>query len=151
MALLVIVVLSLWLLASLQETEERTEKLLVELAVRRMRTGLQLAQGEAMMRGREREIANWVGLNPTRWLDGALQGYAGYCGRRSELAAGAWCYDAVFGELLYRPRLHQHLRLKNGGDVPLLSWKVVAENPTAQDGMVGLQVKNVTPYEWFAE
>jgi len=150
-AILLIAVISLWLADSLRETEERTEKLLVELAVRRMNMGMQLAMGEAMMDGREREIPSWVDSNPARWLDGDLKGYVGECPRASDLEKGAWCFDALRGELHYRPRLDRNLRLKNGGEVSLLKWRVVAKNTTAQGGLVGLRVENITLYEWFAE
>lgn len=150
-AVLAIAVLSLWLAAGLRETEERTEKLLVELAERRMRMGLQLAIGNAMIHGRTHELRGWPGSNPARWLDGELRGYAGNCTAERGLAEGGWCFDELRGELHYRPRLNQHLRLKNGDAVSLLRWKVVAENATANDGMLGLRVENLTPYEWFAE
>jgi len=150
-AMLLIAVVSLWLAASLRETEERTEKMLVELAVRRMNMGLQLAMGEAMMHERGREIPGWAGSNPTRWLDGKLQGYVGDCPRTGDLAEGGWCFDSLRGELHYRPRHDRHLRLKNSSDEPLLRWHVVAKNPTAPGGLVGLRVENITLYEWFAE
>lgn len=150
-AALAIAILSLWLAASLDETGERTEKLLVELAERRMRMGLQLAVGNAMIHGRTHELGSWVGSNPARWLEGDLRGYIGNCPAGQELAGGQWCFDTLRGELHYRPHLNQHLRLKKGGEVSLLRWKVVAENATTTDGMLGLRVENLTPYEWFAE
>jgi len=150
-AVLLIAIVSLWLAASLRDTEERTEKLVVEQAVRRMHMGMQLAMGEAMMQGREREIVTWVGSNPVRWLDGDLRGYIGTCARRETLAPGHWCFDELRSELHYHPRLNHHLRFKNSADEPLLRWRVVAKNPTAAGGLVGLHVENVTLYEWFAE
>jgi hypothetical protein len=151
LSLVLIAVISLWLARGLRETEERTEKLLLEMTIRRMHMGMQIAIGEAMMRGRDKEIVSWAGSNPVRWLDGDLRAYAGNCAWDKELAPGGWCFDSLRGELQYRPRNIGHLRLKNGQPVSLLRWKVVALNATAEGGLVGLRVENVTPYEWFAE
>ena len=60
--------LALGLLWALNDAKERAEKQVVELTLRNMRTGMQFAMGEALLRRRESEMASWVGINPVLWL-----------------------------------------------------------------------------------
>jgi hypothetical protein len=144
-----------WLLAALQEAEERAEKLMVELTWRNMRTGLQIAVGEALMSGRDGEIAGWEGSNPVRWLGAEPGGYRGECTARfaRELPKGAWCFDRERRELVYRPRNDRHLRMEGaGGHEKLLRWRVAAaaQEPERQ-GLAGLRVESVTAYFWLEQ
>jgi len=149
----VIAVLAVVLLEALAEAEERGEKLMVEVAFRNMRTGLQLAKGEAILHGREGEIAGWAGANPARWLAAAPQGYRGECARPADvLREGEWCFDRERRELAYRPRHDRHLRLAPpDGAVKLLRWRVAAAQPGAAGLASGLRVEYVTAFEWFSE
>ncbi len=151
-AISAIVLLAAFLLEALAEAEERSEKLMVELTFRNMRTGLQLAKGEAMLRGRRQDIPNWVGANPVRWLDGAPPGYRGNCGSLAhELEKGEWCFDEALRELVYRPRNVSHLRLAQPGEkARLLRWRVVAI-PAASGGAIDVRVEYVTAFKWFLE
>lgn len=150
-SLIVIAILALWLASALLDAEEQAEKLEVEMTVRNLRTGLQWAKGDAIIHGRLNEMPAWVGSNPVRWLATTPRGYIGDCPVNGEIDDGIWCFDALRGELLYRPRHVKHLRLKKPAERPLIGWKVVAENTKNSDGLIGLRVQNVTPYEWFAE
>lgn len=150
-SLVVILLLGLWLAQALLNAEEQAEKLEVELTVRNMRTGLQWAKGEAMMQGRLSEIRRWEGSDPMRWLATAPANYLGSCPLHEFISPGVWCFDELQRELRYRPRHTQHLDVKIRSEIPLLRWKVVADASQAADGLVGLRVQNVTPYEWFAE
>ncbi len=153
--LLLVFLLALWSLGALDETQERAEKLMVELTIRNARTGMQLAMGEALMQRREREIAAWVGSNPVRWVGNPPEGYRGECSAQEarDLPAGAWCFERERRELAYRPRKAAHLRIVSavgGRDEGLLRWRVGrAAEGVAAGGFVGLRVEIVTPYEWF--
>lgn len=153
--LLLAAVLGAWLLVALNEAQERAEKLTVELTMRNVRTGMQLAMGEALMHRRESDIAGWVGSNPVRWLGSPPEGYRGECSAADarNLPAGAWCFERESRQLAYRPRNTAHLRLLSSDDgrtEGLLRWRVgSASEGTAKGGFVGLRVEIVTPYEWF--
>lgn len=153
--LLLVAFLAAWLLAALDEAEERAERLAVELTIRNIRTGMQLAMGEAMMHQRESEIASWVGSNPVRWLGAPPDGYRGECtaAEADALPAGGWCFEREHRELVYRPRNVGHLRILEAADgrvERLLRWRVGrAVESLAAGGFVGLRVEIVTPYEWF--
>jgi hypothetical protein len=149
----VIAILAALLLDALKHEEERAEKLMVELTWRNMRSGLQLAKGEAMLHGREAEMAGWVGTNPLRWLASEPRGYRGECARPGDtLGAGEWCFDPARRELAYRPRNSQHLRLKQPGAGPkLLRWRVAAAQPGTAGSTEGVRVEYVTAFEWFSE
>lgn len=103
LAALLIGILAVVLLAALEEEAGQAERMAVELTVRNMRTGLQLAMGEALMQGREREIAGWAGSNPLRWLQRPPAGYGGECLAGSFPEPGEWCFDSGRQELLYLP------------------------------------------------
>lgn len=155
--MLMAVVLSLWLLAALQEAQERAERLAVELTLRNIRTGMQLAMGEALMHQRESDIANWVGSNPVRWLGSPPEGYLGECSviEARALPVGAWCFERERRELAYRPRNADHLSISamaDGRPLEQLRWHVVrTAERNASGGFVGLRVENITPYKWFLD
>ncbi len=153
MSAVVISLLALWLLQALEETEVRAEALMVELTERNMRTGLALAMGEALLHGREREIASWAGANPVRWLGHEPQGYRGECGRPAqELGEGEWCFDRERRELVYRPR--HDIRRQPGqgaGGKDVLRWRVVATQPAGRGLDAGLRVEYVTARERVLE
>lgn len=138
--------LAVALLGALEEAEERAEAVLVEVTVRNMRTGLQIAMGEAITHGREKEIAGWAGSNPVRWLGTDPVGYLGDCPGGS-LPPGAWCFDRERRELAYQPRHHRHLVRVEGTE---LRWRVAAAAADApRGGLVGLRLETVRPYDWF--
>jgi len=155
--LLLCLLLGYWLLGALHDAQERGEKLAVELAVRNMRTAMQLAMGEALMHQREGEIASWVGSDPTRWLGRQPDGHRGECSaaEADNLPAGAWCFDRERRELAYRPRNVEHLRIlatDGGRQTEQLRWRVArAPESAASGGFVGLRVEVVTPYKWLLD
>lgn len=155
--LLLCLLLGSWLLGALHEAQERGEKQAVELAVRNMRTGMQLAMGEALMHGREGEIASWLGSDPVRWLGRQPDGYRGECSvqEADNLPAGAWCFDRERRELAYRPRNADRLQIlttADGRQSKQLRWRVArAPESAASGGFVGLRVEIVTPYKWLLD
>jgi len=140
-----------WLLEALNEAQEMAEKAIVEVTIRNVRVGMQLAIGEAMLHGRESQISGWVGANPLRWLGAAPDGYVGKCdpGNAGRPSPGHWCFDSERRELVYSPRSASHLRLLSGSKPKILRWRVVATGGPHDNGQIGLRVENVTPYEWF--
>lgn len=148
---------SLWLVLALLEAEEATEKMVVESTVRNMRVGLRVAMGEALIAGRENEIAQWVGSDPVRWLGGPPSGHRGECPAAGieSLPVASWCFDKARSQLLYRPRHDRHLSLLGGGGGKkenVLRWQVVKPVQTATNGgFVGVTVQLLTPYVWLTE
>jgi hypothetical protein len=144
------------LLSTLNDMQERSEKLAVELTTQYMRTGLKWAIGEALLHGRSSEVASWAGGNPVRYLASPPPGYVGNCTSTDvvALAAGVWCFDEQKQELLYRPRSQKHLvgRGDNAGESPLiLRWRVVlVPQPPADDlANINVSVRVATQYGWF--
>ncbi len=149
--------LAIGLLSALSDARESAEKLVVELSIRNMRTGMQLAMGEALMQQREGEMATWAGRNPITWLGSKPDGYLGACpvAGRQFLPGGAWCFDYERRELVYRPRSIKHLRaLPEGGGRACgqLSWRVArASENTARGGLVGLRLEAASPCQWLVD
>lgn len=171
-------IFAFWLLSALLRAQELAEKMVVEQTVQNMRTGLKMAMGEAIVAGRDNEIATWAGANPLRWLGGmpesyargirggippsvanvaaAPQGYRGECSRREAeaLPDGAWCFDRDARELVYHPRRDRYLRLQGSdgrNDAKLLRWRVTVPEAAYRVGFLGLRIEVVTPYVWQEE
>ncbi|MCX7164929.1 MAG: hypothetical protein NTV11_01470 [Rhodocyclales bacterium] len=102
-------------LNAIQIEVERTE---VDLTVRRIRAGIQIAIGEHIMRGEEARIAevaraspmDFLGERPRRFIEGP-----------TAEAAGQWAYDPVLRELSYMPRSPEAF-----ADATELRWRYVA-------------------------
>lgn len=129
---------------------ERSEKLTVDMTVSAIRTGMKAAMTEAILRGQEMELSRWPGSNPLRFLgEGATEASAACAA--AERKTGVWCFDAVSGELSYRPRHAIHLRLigeHTGTDT--LRWRISGETIQEQHPpYFGLNLQLLTPYGWF--
>ena len=151
--LIVIGVVAIGLIQALERARNQAEREAIELTVRNMRTGLQLAMGEALMHQREAEIASWVGSNPVRWLSREPAGYRGDCthGDGSELNGGEWCFDLTQKRLLYRPyRVGDLNGSMDGAVCDRLSWRVVRSpaQGSASGGFVGLRVETDSQCGW---
>jgi len=149
-SLVLIFLLSLWLLSALQRTQAIVERMIVEQTVQNIRTGLKVAMAEAVIAQRNKEIAGWAGENPVRWLAAPPNAYAGDCVQGVEAKEGAWCFERVSGDLLYRPRYAKGLRSSvDGKELSSLRWRVaVAERGRVAESVAWLSVVNVTPYIW---
>ncbi|HRF11482.1 MAG: hypothetical protein ABTS16_17990 [Candidatus Accumulibacter phosphatis] len=150
--LVVIGLLAIGLLSALHDANERAERQAVELTIRNMRTGMQLAVGEALMQQREGEMAAWVGINPVRWLGSDPAGYRGECSAAEsrDLPAGAWCFDRDRRQLMYRPRHTGHLRVPavdDGGRCDVLSWRVTRVSERMASG-AGLRLAAAADCRW---
>ena len=131
------------------------ERQMVELMLRNMRTGMQYAMGEALMRQRENEIAAWAGGDPTRWLEVPPQGYRGECSveERRNLPEGAWCFERDSRQLVYRPRNAKQLRDPGDGQAcNQLAWRVVrVADGVVSGGFVGVRIEPASICRWFLE
>jgi type II secretory pathway pseudopilin PulG len=102
-------------LDTIQAEAERTE---VDLTVRNIRVGIQLAIGERIMRGEEYRISEVAAASPIDFLGRRPRGFTE--GRVAE-TAGQWAYDPVRRELSYLPRLPQAF-----ADARELRWRYLA-------------------------
>lgn len=147
--------LALILLKALNEVEGQAERQAVELTLRNMRTGMQFAMAEVLMRPRESEIAAWVGSNPMRWLEFPPDGYRGECApqERRNLPEGTWCFESDSRELVYRPRDTKKLRSRDSGQqCSQLAWRVVRVADDAVKGAFGgVRIEASSPCRWFFE
>jgi len=148
--------IAIGLISALDRAKEQAERQLVDLTVRNMRTGMQLAMGEALMHQREAEIASWVGNNPVRWLSSEPKGYRGECSQAEggELTGGEWCFEREQKKLIYRPRRIDHLRGSVSGQAcDRLVWRVtrVLDRGADSGGFVGLRVEADPPCRWVLE
>ncbi len=139
----VIAIVSLYLADALRDAEEASERFVVDVTIRNMRTGMKLAVGEAQIEGRDGEVRTWAGSNPVRWLGTPPTGYLGDCPMDGGLPAGGWCFDSARGELRYRPRHVRWLEVPSAPASKELRWRVVAVSPGT-----GLRVELITPYTW---
>ncbi len=86
-------------LNAIQEDAERTE---VQLTVRNIRVGIQLAIGERIMRGEEDRIGEVAKASPVDFLGHKPRSFTN---ARAPEAPGQWSYDPVRRELKYQPRI----------------------------------------------
>ncbi|WP_301100627.1 hypothetical protein [Propionivibrio sp.] len=155
LVLALIGVLASGLLSALSDARERAERQWVDLLIRHMRTGMQLAMGMAIMQQRGGEMASWVDSNPVRWLDSLPQGYRGECSidESGALSAGEWCFERDRRELVYRPQHSDHLHmLPEGGACSQLRWRVArAPEAAASGAFVGLRIETAASCQWLPE
>jgi type II secretory pathway pseudopilin PulG len=111
-------VLAVALLVRLNAIQAEAERTEVDLTVRNIRVGIQLAIGERIMRGDEGRIIEVVEANPIDFLGHKPRGFS--AGRTAEVA-GQWAYDPIRRELSYVPRLPEAF-----ADARELRWRYVA-------------------------
>lgn len=111
-------VLAMVLLARLNAIQAEAERTEVDLTIRNIRVGIQLAIGERIMRGEESRILEVAAASPIDFLGHRPRGFN--AGRTAE-AAGEWAYDPIDRELRYVPRLPE--AFAGAGE---LHWRYVA-------------------------
>ncbi|MDP2823615.1 MAG: hypothetical protein Q8O52_13180 [Sulfuritalea sp.] len=99
----------------IQEEAERTE---VDLTIRNIRVGIQLAIGERIMRGEEARIAEVAEASPVDLLGHRPRGFVD---APAAQISGQWAYDPMRRELSYLPRLPAAF-----ADAGELRWRYVA-------------------------
>lgn len=112
-------VLATLLLARLDAIQAEAERTEVDLTVRNIRVGVQLAIGERIMRGEEFRISEVAEASPVDFLGHRPRGFNSDA--RSAEASGQWAYDPVVRQLSYVPRLPQ--AFAGAGE---LRWRYVA-------------------------
>jgi hypothetical protein len=131
--LLAIIALAAALALVLNETQATMEEAQVDIIVRNMRTGLQVAIGERLIRGEDNRLGELLTANPIRFLNHAPEGYIG----ESTLAdgSGSWRFDPEKRVLEYRPR---HRGAFGGQEA--LRWRLQAAG-TPAGRTVGLRLE----------
>lgn len=104
------------LLVRVNAVEAEAERAEVELTVRNMRVGIQLAVGERIIQGEEHRIADLIATNPLDFLATRPPGFK----ESPDGLAGAWTYDRGSRELRYRPRTAQAF-----AETATLRWRFV--------------------------
>lgn len=122
------------LLLRLEAMEAEAERTAVDMVLRNVRVGLQLAVGERIIQGEEQRIAEILTSNP---LDYLARHPPAADEHGSIPAMGEWTYDKGSRELSYRPR-------QTGAfdDAKRLRWRLV---PRIDSGgrTVGVALKDV--------
>lgn len=111
-------ILATILLARLNTIQAEAERTEVDLTIRNIRVGIQLAIGERIMRGEEFRILEVAEASPVDFLGHRPRGFNQ--GRTAE-ASGQWAYDPIGRQLSYMPRLPEAFA---GADE--LRWRYVA-------------------------
>lgn len=112
-------ILATLLLARLIAIEAEAERTEVNLTVRNMRVGIQLAIGERIMRGEEDHIIEVAQASPIDFLGHRPRGFNAEAS--TPLTSGQWTYDPVRRELAYQPRLPEAF-----SGATELHWRYVA-------------------------
>lgn len=105
------------LLVRLEIVEAEAERTAVDLVLRNVRVGLQLAVGERIIQGEEHRIADILAANPLDFL--AHHPPAGGAPGSSP-AMGEWTFDKRSRELQYHPR-----QARGFDDGRRLRWRLV--------------------------
>jgi general secretion pathway protein G len=116
----VLAMLLLERLDALQAEAERTE---VDLTVRNIRVGMQLAIGERIMHGEENRIGELAQASPVEFLGHRPRGFTEAA---TASQPGEWSYDPVRRELDYLPR-----RPEAFADATRLRWRYIARTDSA--------------------
>ena len=106
------------LLARLNAIQAEAGRTEVDLTIRNIRVGIQLAIGERIMRGEEFRILEVAEASPVDFLGHRPRGFNQ--GRTAE-ASGQWAYDPIGRQLSYMPRLPE--AFAGAGE---LRWRYVA-------------------------
>lgn len=107
-------------LGELQTEVERTE---VDLTVRRIRTGIQTAMSERIMRGEEERLEEFAKASPVDFLGERPRGFVE---GRAPHEPGQWAYDPARHELAYLPK-----RPVAFSDATELRWRYVARTDSS--------------------
>ena len=116
-------VLGALLLQRVALVEEDTERTEVDVTIRNIRTAIQLAIGERIMRGEQDRLAEVAAARPVDLLGKHPRGYVA---APAATAAGEWAYDPQRRELSYQPRQPRAF-----GEAGKLRWRFVASTDAA--------------------
>ena len=119
----------------LNEALATLEEARVDIVVRNMRSGLQVAIGERLMRGQDNRLGELLAANPLKFLAELPEAYVGETARQD--GAGTWRFDPESRSVEYRPR---HPGAFEGRRE--LRWRVLAVG-TAAGRPVGLRLEAI--------
>lgn len=119
LVVIIVGILATALLARLHAIEAEAERTEVNLTVRNIRVGIQLAAGERIMRGEENRLGEVARASPLDFLGHRPRGFNAEA--RVPMAPGQWAYDPVRHELAYQPRLPAAFN-----DAAELRWRYMA-------------------------
>lgn len=147
-----IVALAGTLLNALHRQQEEAEKLGMELTVMAMRTGLLSEMAERLIKGKDSDGSDLVGVNPTRWLKSPPQGYMGEYKdiSGSLLPPGSWFFDQSTGEIVYKLNRGAHFQPQEAGGKKEVRWRVQGREGSGKK--VRIEAVAIVPtvrYEWF--
>ena len=150
--LVILGLLAIGLISALNDVKDEAERQMVDLTMRNMRTGMQLAMGEALMHQREVEIGTWAGANPVRWLGSSPTGYRGNCSalESQALSGGEWCFVSELSELVYQPLRVASLQADGAQHRcrDLRSRVMRAPGAVERDGFSGLGTEAASDCRW---
>ncbi|PAS91402.1 MAG: hypothetical protein CGU29_16665 [Candidatus Dactylopiibacterium carminicum] len=113
---------------------ERAESVAVATTLMHIRSGLRLEQIRRLVAGQDAH--GLVGSNPLVLLEAVPE-------FQQVPVSGRWHFDALSGELRYRPRRQAHLHVQTADGAVLLAWRILS-SPQG-----GVEMVVTTPYQWF--
>lgn len=123
-------VLAFAFLQRMEQVQIEAERTEVQLTLRNLKIGMQLAVSELMMHGEERRMPELIAANPIQFLEKPPRGYEG------EAAAprhpGGWVFYPALREIAYRPHLPQAF---DGRDELRWRYQSVASNAGRPGGL----------------
>ena len=143
----------LWLL--LNDFKAAAEHEAMDLMLRNMRVGMQVAKMQAGLdapSAHQQKQPTWAGSNPVRWLGSTPANYQGECSSetRRTLAKSTWCFDIQRGEVVFRPRSAGSLQALPGqpNDCRELSWRVLRPQGSYANALDGWRIDPVGGCRW---
>lgn len=144
-------VLGAVLLQHLIAYQALAERTTVELTIMNMRAGMRYRIAELILAGRTREVRGLVGANPVAWLARPPEGYLGELeggDGRGAIPRGAWYFDRVSRELVYRVNNDSGFRALDGGGSEI-RLRVVPGYDADRDGaLLGVALAEINRYHW---
>ncbi len=136
--------------------QEAAEKVVVEVTVMHMRSGLRLRVAELMMEDRMDEAGELARENPVNWLKAPPPNYVGslHHPNTHTIPPGSWYFDADQQELVYLLYHHRYFEPEKGAD-NLIRFRVTTRTPKpdktirTRPKISGLALTQMTPYRWF--
>lgn len=135
LVVLIFGVLAATLLGRLIDIDRTAERAAVDLAIRNMRVGLQLAIGERIVQGREDSMGELLDVNPLSFLT-SQPAHEAVNGDMVE--PGNWRFESADRTLFYWPRQPEAF----GGRTEL-RWRIAAQRAGGQR-IAGIRLQSTT-------
>lgn len=140
-------------LNSVRFQQEQAERLVVDLTVMGIRTGLLSEAADRLIKGKGRDTADILKGNPLRWLNGFPTAYQGEFKEAptQEIPRGSWYFEQKSGELVYKLNLSSNYERVDGGSEKEIRWRVQPRKGVSPDEAT-VDELTLTPtvvYKWF--